>query len=399
MNKTIQAIRDVQIFGEEGGVVPVIDHAAASTFLNPDDMERVFSGELQGCYLYSRHSNPTVTAFSKKMAAMENTEAAFGVASGMAAITCAVEQIMQNEGHIISSNTIYGGTYALFVNILQKRGIEITFVDPLDVSAFEKAIRPNTKMIYTETMSNPLLGVGDLEAIGKLCKKHSIKLVVDNTFTPLMVTPSNLGADVVIHSCTKYISGASDMIAGVICSSLKFINELIDVNSGFAMIYGPVMDPRVAYELYSRLDHLHVRLQGHSKAAEVLVKKLKDEGIKGVTYSGSPDHPNFSVIKRLFNTDFGYGGMVTIDCKTLENASRLAAKLQNEKFGLFAVSLGYSRTLMSCPSASTSSEIPLEDQEKIGLKRGLLRLSIGFSGDSEYLAEKFVKAYREIIKT
>jgi methionine-gamma-lyase len=189
------------------------------------------------------------------------------------------------------------------------------------------------------------------------------------------------------------------MIAGVICSTSKFINELIDVNSGFAMIYGPVMDPRVAYELYSRLDHLHVRLLGHSKAAEILVKKLKDEGIKGVTYSGSPDHPNFSVIQRLFNTNFGYGGMVTIDCKTLENASRLAAKLQNEKFGLFAVSLGYSRTLMSCPSASTSSEIPLEDQEKIGLKRGLLRLSIGFSGDSDYLAEKFVKAYREVIKS
>ncbi|MFI5391918.1 MAG: aminotransferase class I/II-fold pyridoxal phosphate-dependent enzyme, partial [Bacteriovoracales bacterium] len=193
MNKIIQAIRDVQIFGEEGGVVPVIDHASASTFLNPDDMERVFRGELQGCYLYSRHTNPTVTAFSKKMAAMENTQAAFGVASGMAAITCAVEQIMQNEGHIISSNTIYGGTYALFENILKKRGIEITFVDPLDVSAFEKAIKPNTKMIYTETMSNPLLGVGDLDAIGKLCQKNNIKLVVDNTFTPLMVTPSNLG--------------------------------------------------------------------------------------------------------------------------------------------------------------------------------------------------------------
>ncbi len=399
MNKIIQAIRDVQIFGEEGGVVPVIDHAAASTFLNPNDMERVFSGELQGCYLYSRHSNPTVTAFSKKMAAMENTEAAFGVASGMAAITCAVEQIMQNEGHIISSNTIYGGTYALFENILKKRGIEITFVDPMDVSAFEKAIRPNTKMIYTETMSNPLLGVGDLEAIGKLCKKNSIKLVVDNTFTPLMVTPSNLGADVVIHSCTKYISGASDMIAGVICSTSKFINELIDVNHGHAMIYGPVMDPRVAYELYSRLDHLHVRLQGHSKAAEVLVKKLKENGIQGVTYAGSPDHPQYKVINRLFNTEFGHGGMVTIDCGTLENASRLAARLQDDKFGLFAVSLGYSRTLMSCPSASTSSEIPLKDQEKIGLKRGLLRLSVGYSGDSDYLAEKFLKAYREVIKS
>ncbi len=398
MNKIVQAIRDVQIFGEEGGVVPVIDHASASTFLNPIDMEKVFSGELQGCYLYSRHSNPTVSAFSKKMAALENTEAAFGVASGMGAITCVVEQIMQNKGHLISSNTIYGGTYALFVNILAKRGIEITFVDPLDISAFEKAIRPDTKMIYTETMSNPLLGVGDLELLGKLCKKNGVKLVVDNTFTPLMVTPANFGADVVIHSCTKYISGASDMIAGAICSSQKFINELIDVNHGYAMIYGPVMDPRVAYELYSRLDHLHVRLAGHSQAASVLVKKLKDAGIKGVTYAGSLDHPQYKIIQKIFNTEFGYGGMVTIDCQTLENASRLADKLQKEKFGLFAVSLGYSRTLMSCPSASTSSEIPLNEQEKIGLKRGLLRLSVGFSGDSEFLAEKFIQSYREIIK-
>jgi methionine-gamma-lyase len=188
------------------------------------------------------------------------------------------------------------------------------------------------------------------------------------------------------------------MIAGVICSTSKFINELIDVNHGHAMIYGPVMDPRVAYELYSRLDHLHVRLQGHSQAAETLVKKLKDEGIKGITYAGSSDHPQYKIIKKIFNPEFGYGGMVTIDCGTLENASKLAAKLQDDKFGLFAVSLGYARTLMSCPSASTSSEIPLKDQKKIGLKRGLLRLSVGFSGDSDYLADKFVKAYRKIIK-
>lgn len=396
---TEQKLRDIQHFGEEGGVVPVIDHAATSTFLNPNDMEKVFHGEIQGCYLYSRHSNPTVNAFSQKLAAMEGSEAAFGVASGMAAIACTIEQLMLEGGHIVSSNTIYGGTWALFKNILPKHNIEIDFVDPFDLKAFEAAIRPDTKVIYTETMSNPLLGVSDISGLSKICKKNDLKLVIDNTFTPLIVSPIELGADIVVYSCTKYISGHSDMIAGAICASREFINQLIDVNNGMAMLFGPVMDARIAYELYTRLDTLPLRMKAHSTAAEHLVNAMKKEGIEGIIYPGLSNHPQHSIFDQIRNKAYGNGGMITFDCGNLQKATALAQKLQDEKFGLFAVSLGFTRTLLSCPSASTSSEIPEEEQKKIGLKPGLLRMSIGFVGDNELMAQRFLKCYRDVCKS
>lgn len=398
--KNIQAIRDIQHFGEEGGVVPVIDHSSTSTFLNTSDMKKVFEGDLQGCYLYSRHSNPTVIAFSKKLAAMEFTEAAFGVSSGMAAISCTVEQLLLNGGHIISSNTIYGGTWALFKNILSKRpNIDISFVDVNNIEAVEKEIRPDTKLIYTETVSNPLLSISDISSLSKIAKKNTIPLVVDNTFTPVLISPKQLGADIVVYSCTKYISGSSDLIAGAICASQDFIAQLIDVNSGVAMLYGPVMDPNIAYQLYSRLDHLPLRMIAHSKAAKFLVDTMLQAGIKNIYYPGLPEHPQHELFKKIRVSDeYAYGGMITLDCGSLQKATDLAQLLQEEKFGLFAVSLGFSRTLLSCPSSSTSSEIPEEEQKKIGLKPGLLRMSIGLIGDDEVLAKKFIDSYNKVCK-
>jgi methionine-gamma-lyase len=396
--KKSQKIRDVQHFGEEGGVVPVIDHAATSTFLNPSDMQKVFEGEIQGCYLYSRHTNPSVVAFSQKMAAMEGSEAALGVASGMGAISSAILQIMKQGGHIVSSNTIYGGTWALFKNILPKFGIKITFVDPSKPEEFEEAITPDTKVIYTETMSNPLLGISDIKALSNISKKNNLKLVIDNTFAPLMISPIELGADVVVYSCTKYISGQSDLIAGAICSDQDFINSLIDVNDGIAMLLGPVMDPKVAYELYSRLDTLSIRMKAHSNSASVLVEKMLSEKIGGIIYPGLETFKQFELFNKMKNDEYGNGGMITLDCNSLEFASKLAQSLQDNKFGLFAVSLGFSRTLLSCPSASTSSEIPIEEQKKIGLKSGLLRMSIGFCGDDETLANRFISCYRSLKK-
>lgn len=391
-----QAIRDIQHFGEEGGVVPVIDVASTSTFLDPKDMERTFSGELQGCYLYSRHSNPTVNIFGKKMAAMEGAEAALGVASGMAAIACAVEQIFMNEGenggHLVTSQTVYGGTYALFKNVLPRRGIETTFVNINDLKAVEAAITPKTKMIYAETLSNPLLAVSDLKALAQICKKHKLKLVVDNTFAPMMVQPLLHGADVVIHSCTKYISGSSDFIAGAIVSSQDFISSLIDVNHGSVMLTGPVMDPRVAHELYLRMDHLGIRMAAHSRTAQFLAEKMKAEGLK-VIYPGLKDHPQHQTLKDLSGRDMA-GGILTLECTDADAARILATKLQDEKFGLYAVSLGFSRTLMSVSAKSTSSEIPEEERKKMGLAEGLLRFSIGYSGDPQVMWERFMKCYQ-----
>lgn len=391
----VQDVRDVQHFGEEGGVVPVIDVAATSTFLNPEDMEKAFHGEIQGCYLYSRHSNPSVNAFGRKLAALEGMEAALGVASGMAAISSAIHQLMPDGGHLISSRTVYGGTYALFQNLLPRSGIAVTFVETESLEAVERAITPETRVIYTETMSNPLLRVSNLAGLSQLCRRRGIKLVVDNTFTPVIVTPGRFGADVVVYSCTKYISGASDLIAGAIVGTEAFIASLIDVNHGVVMLTGPVMDPRVAHELYLRLDHLPIRMAAHSRSAQYLAEKMR-AGDVPVIYPGLDNHEHHALLSSQMNAAYGFGGMIAVDCGTVKRAMRLAARLQQEKFGLYAVSLGFSRTLMSCPSVSTSSEIPVEEQAKMKLSPGLLRLSIGFVGNDETLSQRFLAAWREL---
>jgi len=390
-------MRDIQHFGEEGGVVPVIDVASTSTFLNPADMERTFHGELEGCYLYSRHSNPSVTAFGRKFAALEGTEAALGVSSGMAAIASTLDQLLSQNDHIVASRTIYGGTYALFRNHLPRRGITVTFVDADNLEAVEKAIRPETKVIFTESLSNPLLRMANLKGLSKIKDRHRIKLVVDNTFVPMIITPADHGADVVIHSCTKYISGASDMISGVIAGSREFISSLIDINSGSVMLTGPVMDSKIAHELYLRLDHLPIRLEAHSRYAQFLAEKMESQDIP-VFYPGLRSHPEHELMKSHMNPGFGFGGMLTLDCGTSKKAMELAGELQNSKFGLYAVSLGFSRTLMSCPSVSTSSEIPEAEQREMNLSPGLLRLSIGFAGELDAQWNRFIESYRKVFR-
>ncbi len=395
MKNRIQDLRDAQDFGEEGGVVPVIDVAATSTFMNPADMERTFAGELQGCYLYSRHSNPTVNAFSRKFAALEGTEAALGVSSGMAAIAATLEQLVPTGGHIVTSRTVYGGTYALFKNVLPRRGIDVTFVDGGDLKALERAIRPETRVLFTETLSNPLLRISDLKAYSAIAKRHGLKLVVDNTFAPLLVHPGDHGADVTIHSCTKYVSGSADMIAGVICSTREFIQSLIDVNTGVVMLTGPIMDARIAHELYVRLDHLPLRVKAHSEMALHLARGMESKGIP-VIYPGLASHPEHSLMTGMLNPGFGHGGMLTVDCGTALKAMELANELQKVKFGLYAVSLGFSRTLMSCPSVSTSSEIPADEQKEMDLTPGLLRLSIGFTGDPDLMLGRFLDSWKKV---
>ncbi|MFP5459723.1 MAG: aminotransferase class I/II-fold pyridoxal phosphate-dependent enzyme, partial [Bacteriovoracia bacterium] len=266
------------------------------------------------------------------------------------------------------------------------------FVDVSNLTAIEAAIRPDTKLVYVETLSNPLLTVADLDGIAAICRKHKLKLVVDNTFAPMLVQPLLHGADIVVHSCTKYISGSSDFIAGAVAGSKDFIASLIDINHGSVMLTGPVMDPRVAHELYLRLDHLGVRMAAHSKMALFLAQKMKARGMP-VIYPGLEGHPQHALMKRLGAERLGYGGILTLECADADQARVLATKLQNDKFGLYAVSLGFSRTLMSVSAKSTSSEIPLEERKKMGLSEGLLRFSIGYSGDAEEMWKRFQRCY------
>lgn len=387
-------------FGEHGGVSPSISRSSTFTVMEPSIMPEIFKGargpHKGGCYLYSRHFNPTVDTLARELAAMESTELAVCTASGMSAISCAILQICRTGDHIVSSSTVYGGTHALFEEMLPQMGITTTFVNPENIEEFENAIRPETKVIYAETIGNPTLKVADIPSLAAISQKHHLKLVVDNTFSPMMLTPANLGADVVVHSLTKYINGASDLIAGVICSKKEFIYELMDLHTGRVMLLGPTMDARTAFDIQQRLPHLAVRLKEHSLRGMAVSEHLSSLGIK-IIYPGLKTHPQHDLLSSMMNEGFGFGGILAIECESSEQAGKLMSQLQNkERFGLIAVSLGYFDTLMSCSSISTSSEISDDQQKRMGLSPGLVRLSLGLTGTLDERIKQIERAVREV---
>jgi methionine-gamma-lyase len=324
---------------------------------------------------------------------MENTEAGWVTGSGMAAITCTILQICSTGDHIVSSMTTYGGTFAFLKNYLQKFNIEVTFVDATDLDAVKNAMRPNTKMVYTETMNNPLLQIADIEGLAKIAHEHGAKLVVDNTFTPLIFTPANFGADVVVYSMTKFINGKNDCVAGAICSTNDFINSLIDVNDGTAMLLGPVLDPKLSSAILKNLHTLHIRMMQHSKNAMYLAEKFKEMGLK-FNYPGMPEHPSHELFKKMMNEGYGFGGMIAIDLDTEKRSFEVMEKMQNADVGYLAVSLGYFKTLFSNSGKSTSSEIPEEYQKKMGMSEGLIRFSVGLDMDIERTFQKIVECLK-----
>ena len=378
--KPANKIQDLQFFGEFGGVNPSISDSSTYTFLSANSMSETFEGNMEGCYLYSRNSSPSNLYLEEALAAMEGTEAANVFSSGMGAITSTILQLCKSGDHIISSRTVYGGTYAFLKNFTPQLGIETSFVDITSIKSIEKSIKTNTKIVYCEVSSNPLLEIADLKSISKIAKKNNIKLIVDNTFTPLSVSPTHHGADVVIHSLTKFINGSSDTIAGVVCSSKEFIHSLRDVNDGAFMLMGATMDSLRAASVLKNLRTLHIRIKKHSKNAMYLSKSFQKDEIKTV-YPGLESHPSHKIFTKMMNSEYGYGGMVTIDVGGLKKANKLMEKLQEKNVGYLAVSLGFYKTLFCAPGSSTSSEISQSDQEQMGLSEGLIRFSVGLDDD------------------
>ncbi len=376
------SIQDLQYFGEFGGVNPSISDSSTYTFLSAKTMFDTFEGNADGCYLYSRHSSPSNLYLGEALAAMEGTETSNVSASGMGAITSVIMQLCSAGDYIVSSRTIYGGTYAFLKNFTPKLNIQTRFVDITNLEAVEAAISKNTKILYCESVSNPLLEVADIHALSTIAKKHNLQLVVDNTFSPLSISPKQLGADIVIHSLTKFINGASDAIGGVVCGSQELIDNLRNVNDGAAMLFGATMDSLRAASILKNLRTLHIRIKQHSANAMYLAKKFEDLGIKTV-YPGLNSHPSHEEFKRQMNLEFGFGGMLTIDVATLEKANALMEMMQNENLGYLAVSLGFYKTLFSAPGSSTSSEIPEDEQKEMGLSPGLIRFSVGLDNDIE----------------
>lgn len=378
--KPADAIQDLQYFGEFGGINPSISDASTYTFLSAKTMFDTFEGNADGCYLYSRHSSPSNLYLGEALAAMEGTETSNVFASGMGAISAVIMQLCSAGDHIVSSRTIYGGTYAFLKNFTTKLKIQTSFVDITDIKLVESAITKNTKILYLESISNPLLEVANIAALSKLAKKYKLQLVVDNTFSPLSISPKQLGADIVIHSLTKFINGASDAIGGVVCGTQEFIDDLRNVNNGAAMLFGSTMDSLRAASILKNLRTLHIRIKQHSANAMYLSQKFESIGLKTV-YPGLASHPSHSVFKTQMNNEFGFGGMLTIDVGTVDKANALMELMQNKNLGYLAVSLGFYKTLFSAPGTSTSSEIPENEQKTMGLSEGLIRFSVGLDND------------------
>lgn len=388
-------IQDLQYFGEFGGVNPSISDSSTYTFLSAKKMFDTFEGNAEGCYLYSRHSSPSNLYLGKALAAMENTEAANVAASGMGAITSVLLQLCGAGDHIVSCRTIYGGTYAFMKNFLPKLQIHTSFVDSTKPEQVEQAITPNTKVLYCETVSNPLLEVTDLRAMAALARKHNLKLVVDNTFSPLAIAPKDLGADVVIHSLTKFINGSSDTVGGVVCGTQEFIDALRNVNDGAAMLLGPTMDSYRSASILKNLRTLHIRMQQHSRNALYLAERFEQDGLK-VVYPGLASHSGHELYQQMYNKEYGFGGMMTLDVGSLDKANELMELMQNRNIGYLAVSLGFYKTLFSAPGTSTSSEISPEEQAEMGLSDGLIRFSIGLDNDIERTYQMMKTCMQEV---
>lgn len=388
-------IQDYLVFGEYGDVNPSITDSSTYTFLNPKTMNELFDHEIEGCFLYSRHWNPTNKYLAQALAKLEDSEAAIVTSSGMSAISCAILQLCNAGDEIVSGRTIYGGTYAFLKNFVPKYGINVKFVNTQDLNAVKSAITKKTKLIYVEAISNPLLEVADIPKLAKIANQHKIKLVVDNTFSPIILTPLHLGAHIVVHSLTKFINGTSDCVAGCVCSSHEFIAQLTDINSGASMLLGPVLDSYRAASIMKNVHSLHIRIKKHSENAQYLAEKLEKLGCK-VFYPGLKSHKGHKLLKELMNNGFGFGGMLAIDARTTEKANELMAKMQQEKVGYLAVSLGYFKTLFSSPGHSTSSEIPEDERKTMGLSEGLVRISIGLDNDISKTYERIKKCLRSV---
>ncbi|HMS33449.1 MAG TPA: PLP-dependent transferase [Ignavibacteria bacterium] len=384
------SINDYLVFGEFGDVNPSITDSSTFTFMNQQIMEDLFDHEIEGCFLYSRHWNPINKYLSNALARLEDTESAQVTSSGMGAISSTVLDICSSGDEIISGRTIYGGTYALFKNFLPRFGINVKFADLSNIKKVESLITDKTKIIYGESISNPLLEVTDIPSLSNITSKHGIKLIIDNTFSPMIISPKRLGADIVIHSLTKYINGTSDCVAGCVCSTHDFINKLTDINTGATMLLGPVLDSYRAASILKNLHSLHIRIKKHSENALFLATEFEKLGMK-VYYPGLETNKDHRLICSVMNEGFGFGGMIALDAGTYENACYMMKRMQEEKVGYLAVSLGYFKTLFSSPGHSTSSEIPEEEQKSMGLSEGLIRFSIGLDNDITIAFERIKK--------
>lgn len=339
-------------------------------------------GNFKG-YEYSRTGNPTRHALEVLISDLEGGVAGFAFASGMAA-TSSIMMLFSKGDHVILTDDVYGGTYRVITKVLNRFGIEATFVDTSDVSKVEAAILENTKAIFLETPTNPLLKITDIEAIAKLARGNGLLTIVDNTFmTPYFQQPIALGADIVVHSATKYIGGHSDVVAGlVVVNSEQLATDVHFVQNSV----GAVLGPQDSWLLMRGIKTLGLRMEEHHLNAKRIAEFLNNhEAVERVYYPGLDGHPGHELMKKQTT---GFGGMISFDVGSEAKADELLAKL---RFFTLAESLGAVESLISVPARMTHASIPRERRLELGITDGLVRISVGIE-DVEDLLEDLTQA-------
>jgi cystathionine beta-lyase/cystathionine gamma-synthase len=345
---------------------------ATSTFHQPE------LGKHKG-FEYARTKNPTRSVLEANLAALEGGTHGFCFASGMSAIDV-VMRLLQKGDHVIAAENMYGGTFRLFHHVYEKFGVEFTYVDTADVSQVEAALRPNTKMLYLETPTNPMMTITDIRACADAVKGRDILTVVDNTFcSPYMQRPLQLGADIVLHSTTKFLNGHSDSIGGaVICRGDELGEKL-----GFLQnAIGAILSPWDSWLVLRSIKTLSVRMERHNTNGRVIAEYLKNHAkVKKVYYPGLPDHPQHELAKKQMN---GFGSMISFDLGSKETAAKFLNAL---KLCALAESLGGVETLISHPESMTHASVPQETRQRLGIRPGLVRISVGIEDVEDIIAD------------
>ncbi|KOO43836.1 bifunctional cystathionine gamma-lyase/homocysteine desulfhydrase [Priestia koreensis] len=320
-------------------------------------------------YEYSRTGNPTRHALEELIKDLEGGKAGFAFGSGMAAVT-AVMMLFNHGDHVVLTDDVYGGTYRVITKVLNRIGIDATFVDTSDVAAIEAAIQPNTKALYIETPTNPLLKITDLEEASAVAKKHNLLTIVDNTFsTPYWQNPIDFGADIVLHSATKYLGGHSDVVAGlVVVNSEQQAEDVHFIQNST----GGILGPQDSWLLIRGIKTLGIRMEEHEENAAKLVNFLiQHPQVTKVHYPGLESHPNHDIAKKNAR---GFGGMISFDVGSSEKADELLRKV---KYFTLAESLGAVESLISVPAKMTHASIPADRRQELGITDGLVRISVG----------------------
>ena len=365
-----RAVRAGQQRTSEGENSEPIFATSSYVFASAAEAAARFSGEQPG-NIYSRFTNPTVRTFEERLAAMEGAERCVATASGMSAITATCIGLLKTGDHIVSSRSIFGSTTMLFENFLGKLGIETTFVELSDVSAWEQAIKPETKFLFLETPSNPLTELVDIAALADIAHKKDCLLVVDNCFcTPVLQQPIALGADIVIHSATKYIDGQGRCMGGAVCGSNEIVGDSV---YGFLRTAGPSMSAFNAWVFLKGLETLQLRMQAHSASALKLAQWLEQQAVvERAYYPGLESHPQHELAKQQQS---GYGGIVSFELKggkeagwNLIDATRLIS---------ISANLGDAKTTITHPATTTHGRLTPEQRRNAGISDGLIRVAVG----------------------